>query len=97
MSPCPGQNGVVVSQREAILGIHTKLMANGREKYAVESMSKQRLAICLHASDCGRLCVRLVKALGIDEVYCVDPDKLTKVRLYAETERPEAECLLGRW
>lgn len=56
---------------------------------------RHRLTQCLHASDCGRICRRLVKAYGIRIVACVDAHTGEETPLYESLEDPEFECPEG--
>lgn len=63
------------------------LFACGKEKAG----AWHRLQQCLHATDCGRVCERLVKAPG-KMVWCVDVKTGAKVELYEALERAEFQC-----
>ena len=58
--------------------------------------AKHRLAQCLHASACGRLCERLVKGPG-KVAYCVNIKAGAKALLYEALERVEFHCPEGRF
>lgn len=58
---------------------------------------KHRLSQCVHASDCGRVCERLVKWAGKAGVFCVDVKTGEKTLLYPALERPEFHCPEGRF
>ncbi len=83
--------------REVLAAMYGNLIGSGRAEYAKESLFKQRLAQCVHASECGRLCRFLVKLQSIDAVYCHGATKTAEgaVKLYDALEDPEFECPLG--
>lgn len=58
---------------------------------------KHRLAQCLHASDCGRICERLVKWPGKSLVCCVDSKTGEKTLLYPALESKDFRCPEGRF
>ena len=68
------------------------LFARGESKAAVF----HRLAQCLHASDCGRVCERFVKGPG-KVAYCVDVQTGAKTELYPALENEEFACPEGRF
>lgn len=53
--------------------------------------------ICGRATDCGRLCKRLVKAPGLGQVHCVDIATGEKTELYPALEDPDFHCPEGRF
>ena len=57
--------------------------------------AKHRLAYCTHATDCGRLCERLVKAPGKALVWCVDIETGERRPLYESLADTEFRCPLG--
>jgi hypothetical protein len=63
------------------------LFKNKKEKQAF----RHRLATCVRATNCGRLCDRLIKGLGKSEVYCTT----YKIHLYSALEDPAFECPKG--
>ena len=68
-----------------------KRFAGGRQSQA----AKHRLALCLRATDCHRLCEQLVKAPGKASVYCVDIETGEKTELYPALEDPAFACPKG--
>lgn len=79
-------------------GANTRLMlarlfASGREAVA----ARHRLAICTHATQCGRICERLTKAPGVSQVRCVDLEAGTSIDLYEAIAQPSFACPLGRF
>ncbi len=65
------------------------------ERGNVKAAFSHRLFQCTHATGCGRLCERLVKAPGKASVTCVDVTTGGKTDLYAALENPEFECPKG--
>ena len=59
--------------------------------------ARHRLSHCTHATDCGRLCERLVKAPGKALVWCVDFETGDRTPLYESLARPEFHCPRGRF
>jgi len=57
----------------------------------------ERLAACCHASNCGRLCPRLIKQPGKTGVWCVDLAAHTSTDLYAALSDPAFHCPEGRF
>ena len=56
-----------------------------------------RLALCASASQCGRLCPRLVKPPGAAGAKCVDLESQTQLDLYASLEDPSYHCPENRF
>jgi len=56
-----------------------------------------RLALCASASQCGRLCPRLVKPPGAAGARCVDVEGQTRLDLYACLEDPSFLCPENRF
>ena len=54
-----------------------------------------RLAWCATASECGRLCPRLVKGPGVSQVFCVDIETGERIDLYAALAQREFRCPRG--
>jgi len=81
--------------RALLLAMYDKLVSKGRD--GKDALLKQRLAQCTHASECGRLCERLVKAPGKSQVFCVNIDSGEKIELYLALGRLEFECPEGRF
>jgi hypothetical protein len=57
----------------------------------------ERFFCCVRASECGRLCERLIKAPGSAEAHCVDLDARTKILLYQALADPRFVCPKGRF
>ena len=70
------------------------LIASLFSKGNVATAAKHRLSQCLHASDCGRVCERFVKAPG-KIVWCVDIKTGVKVELYEALEHASFHCPRG--
>ena len=87
--PCPKRSLV----RRDVGAAIARLFARGKP----EAAFRHRLAQCLHASDCGRLCERLVKAPGKSSVWCVDVPTGERVELYPALEREDFHCPEGRF
>ena len=64
-------------------------------KSASPNLVAQRLAQCCHASECDRLCPRLVKGPGISQVACVNIETGEQRPLYESLEDPDFECPEG--
>jgi ferredoxin len=57
-----------------------------------EAEFRRRLQICCRASNCGRLCPRLVKQPGKAGVWCVDIQTGGKTELYRVLADPAFKC-----
>jgi len=55
----------------------------------------QRLTLCCRATQCGRICRRLIKQPGKAGVWCVDLPAGQKVNLYDALAQPEFQCPEG--
>jgi len=73
--------------------IITGLFARGQAQAAFT----HRIGQCVHASDCGRLCERLVKAPGKALVWCVDPQTGERTELYPALEDAGFRCPQARF
>ncbi len=51
-----------------------------------------RLGLCCRATQCGRLCKRLVKQPGKAGVWCVDVEANTRTNLYQALAKPNFTC-----
>ena len=81
---CSGMAKSVPSRRAMI----AEIFSAGKVKQAVS----HRLFQCTHATDCNRLCERLVKGPGKAAVWCVDVETGLKTNLYPSLEYPEFRC-----
>jgi hypothetical protein len=61
--------------------------------------ASHRLFQCTHASDCRKLCERMVKEPGVAGVFCVDitTSPIQKIALYPVLEDPDFSCPRGRF
>ena len=62
------------------------------ERGNIKGAFAHRLTQCAHASECGRLCKRLVKGLGVSQIHCVNEEA---VNLYEALENPDFICPEG--
>ena len=92
---CGKRSGKRESIRRQLSEIYARVLAAHGQEKAVAAMLAHRLAQCTHASECGRLCARLVKGPGVSEIYCVDIETGEKTPLYEALENPDFECPLG--
>ena len=65
-----------------------RLFANGRREQAI----RHRFALCVHASNCGRLCRWLIKGQGIELIDCYHPKLPHHVKLYPAREDASFAC-----
>jgi hypothetical protein len=89
--PCIGRNGTNGGTRALILAVHAAHVARGFPDSA-SALASHRLRICVSASDCGRICPRLIKGPGVAEVRCADISTGTQIPLYSALENPDFEC-----
>ena len=59
---------------------------------ATHMLFLHRLAACVHASECGRLCPSLIKGPGIAQIACVNVETSESVNLYEALEREDFIC-----
>lgn len=85
MCECTDKQQKKRSQREAIQSLFAR---NAKAAF------NHRLSICCHATDCGRLCPRLVKGPGIAIVKCVDVQTGQQADLYEALAKAEFACPL---
>jgi hypothetical protein len=91
-SSSPKKPCAATTSLAAIRGVVGGLFAAGKSKPA----ARLRQEICLHATECGLICERLVKGYGKAQVHCVDPDTGKAVAtLYEALENPEFTCPIG--
>lgn len=86
-----GCKGTIAANSIEMRAILRELFVRGQYVAA----ATHRLSQCLHASKCGRLCPRLVKAYGRPLVWCVDVETGDKTPLYKALEDPDFECPEG--
>lgn len=67
------------------------------ERNGPEIALRQRLMLCATATECGRLCERLIKGPGKTQVTCVDPESGQQTSLYECLIDPEFQCPLRRF
>jgi len=58
---------------------------------------RARLTWCCTASECGRLCPRLLKGPGASQVRCLQADGRTTVDLYDALADPDFHCPDGQF
>ena len=63
----------------------------------IEHAARQRLTWCCRASDCGRICERLIKGPGKMLVSCADVNTGEQIDLYAAIADPTFQCPAGLW
>ena len=85
--PCLQIVPVAPETRALIIGLFGK--GNARAAF------KHRLAQCVHASECGRLCPSLVKGPGVSQIACVNVETGESVNLYEALEREDFICPRG--
>ena len=79
-----------------ILGVmHGRLLSSDRPERAGKALLSHRFAYCVRASKCRRLCPRLVKGPGVNQVACVNIKTGEKRPLYESLEDPAFECPEG--
>ena len=67
----------------------------GRQNQDTGPLLRDRLSICCRASQCGRICYRLVKQPGKAGVYCVDIVTNSKTGLYEALTDRDFKCPEG--
>ena len=77
------------SRREIIMRL--------QQRAGSKAMARARLAICMRASPCGRICTRLIKGPGIANVACVNIATAISVPLYEALENPDYVCPENRF
>ena len=96
MTPCGQSAAIAPAERRArtheVIG---GLFAAGK----AEAAFKHRLSQCCHASDCGRLCRRLIKGPGVSQVRCNinygDDGQPALADLYESLKDPAFKCPEG--
>ena len=83
------------SLREPFAVRYAKHITEHDEADARPVLAHHRFAVCVHASDCRRLCPRLVKGPGISQVACVNIETGEQRPLYESLEDPDFECPEG--
>ena len=91
---CP-RNAIVLEDRYAAPFRGGSAAAGGDVKARDEF--HRRLSICCRATECGRICRRLVKQPGKAGVWCVDIVSGVKVGLYEALARGDFRCPEGRF
>lgn len=86
------RKNVLAQPRRRAREVIAELFASGN----VRAARRHRLNQCLFATDCGRLCEKLVKGPG-KVAYCVDVQTGAKVDLYPALEDEEFTCPEGRF
>lgn len=66
------------------------------ESLSASRMRKHRLMWCCTATECGRICERLVKGPG-KQAHCVDIESGRSIDLYALIASQDSSCPMGAW
>lgn len=91
MPPAIARTAEKQAAAETVRTVIARLFAAGGDKAAFA----HRLNVCLHASQCGRICSRLVKAPGVAGVHCVDVATGKITPLYETLDDPAFLCPEG--
>ena len=77
--------------RMQLAGRSADVVADLFAKGHVEAAGRHRLAICIHATKCGRPCRWFIKAPGI-LAYCAHPELGVRIELYVSLESAAFAC-----
>jgi NAD-dependent dihydropyrimidine dehydrogenase PreA subunit len=93
---CP-RNAIVLEDRHAAPFRGGSDTATGGKDGQTSDEFHRRLSVCCRATECGRICRRLVKQPGKAGVWCVDIVTNAKVGLYKALAKNDFRCPEGHF